>query len=745
MVSRLSRSAAVGASLAGVALALASHASAQESLPVTTPGSSDGRVVYDQAFFARFEPNTAEDLLRRIPGVAAILDGAANNQQDRGFGSGGPQVLLDGRRFPGKANEITTTLRRIPAGNVARVELVSGASSDINIQSQGIVVNIVLRPGASIGGAGSWELNGRFSDHGRRDVDGLFAYSGVTGALSYGLGVERNAWSPQARQQGRFSYRTRDEIYWRPDGSVEEIRPQTWRRTHDKWIFTDRLGYDFAGGDRLTLNGLYEWREVVETALTPLRRFGPTGAETLRALELQSRNVHGAKVLEVGGEYISSFGPGDFTGLFIVRRTEEPELFLRDIDLSTRVAQLSRSEGLLHTGEDIVRGSYVLPLAAGRTLELGAEGARNNLDRELLFFRDLNGDAILEEVKIDGVASVPRVKELRGEVFGVLKWQAVEAVSLEGTLAYEYSRLTSNYPSQPARELGFLKPRIDARFRPTSQDQIRVMVERTVSQLDFLNFVPRYNVDDQVVESGNPGLEPEKVWTYEVGYERRLPRDGGLIELRAYYDDITDAIDRFPFCRVAGALQPLTRCLSTAPPAGSRLDSAFGNIAQATRYGAEAKVSLRLGFVGLSDAVLSLGGERKWSRVKDPFTGQKRRLLDDERFGYKIGFRHDLTAWRASYGFDYKSVGVATINSDLSFTEFNEIDPMLEAFAERRLFGGLTLRLELQNLTHSHERRSRYLYNVAAAGGQIGRALRRVEFFEERRDIRGAIRLRGRY
>ena len=233
--------------------------------------------------------------------------------------------------------------------------------------------------------------------------------------------------------------------------------------------------------------------------------------------------------------------------------------------------------------------------------------------------------------------------------------------------------------------------------------------------------------------------------TYEVGYERRLPNDGGLVEVRAYYQDIADAVDRFPFCRVGGALQAVELCLSSSPPPASRLDSAFGNVASAKRYGVEAKASLRLGFLGLSDAVLSLRGERAWSEVIDPFTDEKRRLSDDGQYAFDVGFRHDFTRWRMSYGFDYRAVGLANINSDLPFQEFFEIDPKLEAFVERKLSGGLTLRVELENLTHSHERRSRYLFNVAAAQGKIARTLRRVDFFEERRDVRGSVGLRGKF
>jgi len=716
---------------------------AQEPGPASgEPAAASNRVVYGQDFFARFEPNNAEDMLRRIPGVPAILDAAT--VETRGFGSGGAQILLNGRRFPGKANEITSTLRRVPAGSVERVELITGASSDINVQSQGMVINVVMRPGTSIGGAGSWELKGVLSEGGHPNVDGLVAYNGTRGAFSYGLGVERHLWAPAASGPSRWSFRTRDEVYFYPNGVTQELRAQDARRTLDKWIFTGNLGYEFASGDRATLNGLFESRQFIESTTIPVRRFSPTGAEVFRALEFQGRDSVN-DTIEIGGEYVSSFGPGDFSGLFIVHRENGPVVDYRLQNTGVRVLELSRSESRVKLGEDIVRGVYVAPLARGRSLEIGAESARNTLKQGLLFFGDTNADGLLEQIVINSSVPKPEVKELRGEAFAVFKWQVSEALSVDSSLNYEYSKLTTNYPSQPERQLGFFKPRLDARFRPTSQVQVRLLIERKVGQLDFANFVPRYNVDDQLVESGNPGLEPEKIWNHEVGYERRLRNDGGLINLRGFYENIADAIDRFPFCRVGGALRPVDSCLSGSPPPASRLDSAFGNIDSAKRYGAEAKASLRLGFVGLEDAVLSLRGERVWSKVRDPFTNEARRLAADRKYAFDIGFRHDLTRWRTSYGFDYRSLGLASVNSDLPFREYFETDPTLEAFVERKLTGALTLRVRVENLTRSHERRSRYHFNVAADRGAIARTLRRVDYYEERRDIRGTVSLRSQF
>ena len=44
-------------------------------------------------------------------------------------------------------------------------------------------------------------------------------------------------------------------------------------------------------------------------------------------------------------------------------------------------------------------------------------------------------------------------------------------------------------------------------------------------------------MDDDLINFGNPDLEPEKTWSYSLSYERRFADDGGSVELKASYED----------------------------------------------------------------------------------------------------------------------------------------------------------------------------------------------------------------
>ncbi len=732
-----SRLFATATAMAALCAPLAAYA---QTVPLEAPAPAPAnRVVYDQAYFANYTVSNAEDMLRLLPGVPAILDAVVQVQQ-RGFGSGGARVLIDGRRFPGKTNEINANLRRISPANVERVELISGSVPGISVQSEGILVNIVLREGASLAGSGSWEANLRFNDEGRAEPDGLLSYKGVRGPLSYSLGIERNLWSPPGIGS-RYMDRSRNEIYHYANGAVE-YRPQEWSRFHSKWIYTGGLTYDLASGDRLQLNGLYQTLKIKQTDRTPYTRLSATGQPIESGLELHETRNDTFKVLEVSGEYESRLGPGELQGLFIVRRSDTPTVDTRTRQVAGRTTLLGFSDAKVETGEDILRATYTFPLRPGQSLEMGGELAQNTLEQDLQV----------------GATVVPtsEVKELRGEAFATHRWDINPRLSLESAVNYEVSRLTTNFSFIPERTLKFLKPRFDLRYRPGGRAQYRLLLDRSVSQLDFANFVPRFDQSDPLnprLVTGNPEIEPEKTWTLEAGYEHRLPKDAGLIEARGFYKDITDAIDRVPLCRLPnGNPAPGEACV---PGDLNRLYSAQGNIPSATLYGAEVKASVRLAMVNLPDAILSVAYLRQKSEIEDPFARlargvdptrakEERTLLSDRGYNLTVSFRHDLKAWGASYGFTYQRYGWTTIASDLIAREYYWIGPTLDAFVEKRLSPQLTLRLEVQNLV-DREEKTRLLYAQSSVANGVNGPLGRFETYSENRDTRFALRLRGRF
>ena len=702
-----------------VGLSTPALAQEQPSPDTALRNSGTGRIVYDQSYFAEYDIRDAEDMLRLIPGVGAILADLGSNSQERGFGSGGDQVLLNGRRFPGKSNEITKTLARLRADNVQRVELIRGAVDDIDVQSAGLVVNIVLKDGTSLGGGGTFELNMRGNDEGALAPDGLVSYSGSTGALGYSVGVERNLWSPDSLGPARWTNRRRDDRYYYPDGTLREIHPEFWSREHDKWIFTGNLTYDFSDGGRVQFNGLYQTFKVFENSITPFIRFDETGSETYRATDERRRWVGPNRTTELSGEYTRALGRGDLTILAIANwQSELADDYRSRSDLDGDYDLSANSKDARQT-EYIGRAEYGFPLTGKLSANVGGELSYNRLKQAFAVSFDLDSDGTLEPVDLPTADSL--VSEWRGEAFVEFKYTPTPAVSVNGSITYETSDLRSNSVFNPGRSLSYFKPRIDARYSVSERGQLRLLIERQISQLNFDNFVPSYNLLDDRIEAGNPGLLPERTWNFELGFEQRLKQDAGVLELKLFYMDIAGPIDFVPL------------------PQGDFIVSAYGNLGKGWEYGAEGTASVRLIPLGLRDAVLSLRGLLQNSEVTDPFSGVPRRLRNDSKYQFDVGLRHDVRALGLSYGFDYRNLGGHMIQSELFSRDDFQLGPMLTAFAEIRLNSGLSLRGEARNMLGDRGYRKRQIFET----GQVDGVISRLDDSTEIRDLRYAVTLKG--
>src|SRR5512145_712924 len=104
------------------AIALTGVAYAQTTPPATEPtppqteatttqaNASADRVSYDAAFFAQYNPQTALDMVRQVPGFS--LDGGDDR---RGFSGAVGNLLIDGVRPSTKSQSVDGILARIPA------------------------------------------------------------------------------------------------------------------------------------------------------------------------------------------------------------------------------------------------------------------------------------------------------------------------------------------------------------------------------------------------------------------------------------------------------------------------------------------------------------------------------------------------------------------------------------------------------------------------------------------------------
>ena len=662
------------------------------------------RVIYDEAYFSEFNALTVEDLLNRVPGIQDILRDAQSQTSAsarRGFGSTGDQILIDGRRLSGKSNTIASALQRIQASQVLRIEVIRGAAVDLEVRTEGIVVNIVLKESLSED-VGTWEGRVVHYSDGQVKPGGQFSYSGESGDFDYILSLSATP---------RNGFLDRFDLLSLPGESpfLREDEEQTTNRTD--LVATASLRYTFEDGDHFNLNGRYAdegRRETIQSLQFALTPDSETFTETLFNL----RDV--AKTnWEIGGDYEHRFASGDMLRtLFLFNTSSEQDertfssIPPADQENITRL-QLQAPD----RNELILRGSYKFDLAPEHTLEVEVEGAINKLDQLVQLFTVDNG--VSEEVSLFNPDA--KVGEKRAETFAKYTWQPTASFQVESALDTEYSRLRQRGSDvNRTRSFFYVRPRLDVRYDYTDLIQIRGRLERTISQLEFANFVSGFNTDDNtndVLKAGNPSLVPQKAWQYDLTFERRLADDQGVWALRLYYFDIEDHINKIPV--------------------GDGTVFATGNIGPAREVGAELSTGLRLGWLRLPGGSIDATYTIRETSTTDAFIGQKRRIdrLPD-RF-WSVSFRNDTSWNNLSYGISTDGFGGKNISSQLFFFDANYEDQIkrrfdINGFAEVRVLESMTVRFDVTRVFKVGATRNRLTFV-----GNRGSGILRLEEFRE--------------
>lgn len=649
-------------------------------------GNDQSTVRYERDFFVKYEPITLLDMLQRVPGVQAIIDKSRQGQgggtsgggkSERGFGSGGDQILINSKRLSGKANNISDTLARISAATVERVEIIRGASGDLDVQSQGLVVNVVMVDGASTSNT-FWKIGGRYSEGYKLSPDLLVSHNGSRGNLEYILGAS-------AKQGEHIEHRFDKDFS--PDGNFIS---QAERRTDNVFKtlkFNGNIIYNLENNDEFRLNAQFEPAKY--------NKYEPRFREDLdQPREFQNWfEARTSQKWEIGGDYTANLEKiGIWKSLFIVNRDRFDKQTTYDNIFDSGDVPIFRNDEYRVKQEKIVRTSLTRNITSGQSLEIGAEAAFNNFSKK--FTQEIYNLNAFDLSNNDDVA----VKEKRYEIFANHTYNFSPKVIVQSSLIGEFSEISSvtvpltGANIERSKNFKFLKPRIDFRYDLTSSDQIRASIERKVSQLDFQNFVAKYDVALDQIRLGNTGIVPEKSWNYSVTYEHRLPNDTGAIQLELFYRDITDYIGLVDF----------TEYFDGAGNATARGDLDFvsvsGNIPKAKAYGIKAVGNIRLGFMGLPEALFSV--DYKWEKndVIDQFSGNNRRFKWIPEHEVTFNYRHDITKWKMSYGFK------GTLKSNSGRFEIDEVAStkhggLYEIFAELKIFNDLKLILLFEHIT----------------------------------------------
>jgi len=655
-------------------IALVAAATAQE--PVAAAAASPKS--FDAAYFAPFNPVTAEDMVRRIPGFA-IDDGETR----RGFAGSAGNVLINGER-PSSKTPISEQLSRISARDVLRIDVHSGGAEGATATGQTLFVDVRLRP-RDASATNTFVVQASQLDP-SETINPLVV---LTSAFKAGGAVINLALQAQPARRGRIEY---DKMLTMPSGGLVEQGPELLQGSYWEYKVSGRAGWKLTEADTFNLNA----------QLTPSKDGRHTFSEiydpTDALLRIEDSKVTGDDALaaELGGDWehrLSDASSFKLIGLGSWKTTGSDERYSADfLNGTRRDTYIARAAD---SGEYIGRGVFAWQPSAVHALEFGGELAFNFLDSQLNIRVETMG-LVLD--RTPPVADT-RVEEGRGEIYASDVWQVSDHLKLESKLTVETSTISQSGDAVQERDFSFVKPRVNATWNAGDAGQFRVLLERDVAQLDFAEFATAVSVFDNIVSLGNPDLEPERTWRIQAEWERRFGAKGALV-LTAFHDEVEEVQDQIPVVIPANP---------TAGTPEQRFDSP-GNIGDGSRTGVRLDATAPLDAIGLPGAELRLKGMVQTTNVTDPTTGLDRRFSDEPEWEYSVDFRQPLPGLKLLWGVLYEDADETQTFRLAELRSLGWDDSHIDFFLETTAVEGFVIRFTVADILLPNEVRQRSFF-----------------------------------
>jgi hypothetical protein len=659
-------------------------------------------VSYSRAYFDRYQPDTALDMVQQIPGFE-LDDGA----ESRGFGSAAGNILINGRRPSSKEDVPSSILSRIPARLVERVDLIRGQVRGVDLQGQTVVANIFLRDDEPTSVRWDTAMRKHF------DVDRLFMTGDISVSdrwkdIDYNLGLnfERNA-NGESGIEDIFNGRN-NLVEKRIDDSLERghegsgnIRASTlWGET----LFQINTDINISNGDRLHTS-----RRIPQ----------PLASDVSRSVSILNENDN--LQIEFGADAERNlFRDLDGKIILLYFRRDQDSISKQDtINASGNSLSIRLADRTSVATEGIGRLELDWSGRTGHAIQFNFEGTFNALDGSL--FQSV--DTGTGPVEVDVLGANTRVEETRWDLLLKDTW-TLGKFELDYGLGSEISKISQSGDAENVRDFTFLKPHSILTYSPDQDVQTQLRVAREISQLDFNDFISATVFEDDDIARGNPDLRPEANWVTEISHERRYG-ELSVVKLTVFHHWISNVLDLLPL---------------------SSEFEAPGNIGKGRRWGAEFGSTLPLDWLGIAGSRLDISARWQDSTVVDPVTGSNRVLSGNKGFsGFSrtsnnafrgdyeyaliFDFRQDFVQAKVAWGWVVRGRSQRTL---FNVNELDVYDEGIEsdAFIETTRWLNLKIRIIGENLTNARQQRNRTVF--------LGeRDLSLVDFLEIEKDRDG--------
>lgn len=662
-------------------IALSFPIQAKEKLSGELEESADVNSTYPASFFEQYLPQNALEMIERLPGFN--FDAGSNA---RGFGGNAGNVLIDGVRPTSKSGGLRSSLVRIPATQVDRIEIIRGGVSSGEASGQAIVANVIR---IKSGTTGSWALKQRWAPKGAPQPN-------IEAALATTLGQWESAFDIDIGAGP--GYRTADIYTIAADGQLISSAEEKLTELGEFGFINAEGIRQFSEG-KLTLNariGGDQYEQNTERDIFNGQLITGNTRDEYWRLDINSDFA----MAEFGIDWSQTFTEWKWRiiGLGLIEDSEFKNNFHFQTQNSSTIFDSDFSQDSRST-ENIVRTTFGKITESRFKPEFGLEIAKNKLTSHSLFFQ--NG---VQQILNGGDT---RVEELRGEAFYTFIYAATKKLTLEGGLTLELSQINVSGDAEQEQKFKFLKPRLSATYKFDKKNQLVLELERQVGQLDFGDFAASSQASDDRTTSGNPDLRPDQTTEFAATYDWSFS-DRGSLKIRTFYQWKKDILEQILL------------------PSGGQ---GVGNAGNAKFWGVTTDLNLPLDFF-LENGLIEITHIYRDSSFDDPITNTTRTINGYTPHWLQFLLRQDITEKKLAWGIEYQGHFVDT-NYFVDEKQTFAGNDRFRVFIESSQFFGVKTQLEINNINTAEFDRTRFIYEDDRGGlfekTEIARRIRRPE------------------
>ncbi len=726
---------------------------------------------YDLEYFQKFEPNTVGDMLKRVPGAGFVGSDVMeyDGVQLRGLGGGYTQVLINGKKVPGAGDDRSFWVDRIPAEMVERVEILRSNSASRSGDAIAGAINIVLKDSYTFDGTYVRAGLNRWYDGEVNPTLGLVTSGDFAGGrILFGANMQER-YRRKEKRSDRFTDNTREDLVsWEDQTEIKDGRD--WSGNIDYTVDIGETG-------RLGISGFFVKtdRDVSEVSFEEELDeydFNDDGEDEDATFDnfVPGLDPYDQKNYGIGLDYKFGFAGGTtkFSADYARFDNDEAEIeashvyvnpaadFDQEWSADGAIWDESGSEKSEIKAKDDEIGfklAHTQPLGESTEVEVGVDYRHKKRDISYINYEWESDDEIsLAEARELDIRTLPY--ELDGTINSVIKEKRLDpyvqfsgksgAFGWEAGLRYETTKSDITYADlddegelnaggEGGKDYNELLPSVHFKWELTEVDRISLSLARSVKRPNFNELIPalldgEYGDNDYI---GNPDLEQETANGFDLGYERRLGKQGvvgvnlfyrkvkdlnelvntGLASV-AYLEDVSDDVfddedfgadfieDYLDTNPSATPLQAQSAFQTAVGTAGGEWDPdswlyTSSNIGNGKVYGFEFDLSSPLTALGLPNTGVFANYSYVKSEVND-FLGE-RSFNDQAKYVYNIGFIHNLPSWGASFGATFRKQGDAhsRVLGEEGIVRYGE---ELDVFVEKTFGEKLSLRLSANNL-----------------------------------------------